>query len=213
MFRSVRKSRRLAKILFGLLALALAVGLVGTFTFWSLPNLPPKQEAGGASEEGYLSYLKAEEEELAQEVTALREKREKEPGNVDVLLSLGSALFRQGYFYLGVQRFPEAEESFKAAREVYEALLSLRPGDAEALLSLASLSYLLGDFEGARGLYKQALAAKPDYAPAHYNYALFLWEVDGNKEEAAAHLKQVLSLDQGLLAELARALLAELGGS
>lgn len=84
----------------------------------------------------------------------------RDPGNPDLQFGLGSALLR-------MRRFGEAQPWFEAA-------LRLRPGNSEALNSLGMIRDLSGDFTGAAGLYRQALAADSANASARANLAAVL---------------------------------------
>jgi protein O-mannosyl-transferase len=70
--------------------------------------------------------------------------------------------------------------------------------------------FLAGDLKTAEGLFRQAMAAQPDYAKAHYNLAEILL-LRGDRAEAVRLLHRALAVDPAY--QRARDRLAELEGS
>jgi len=78
-----------------------------------------------------------------------------------------------GLLYLHDSRLPEAEAAFKAA-------LQLTPANPVAGDELGIVERKLGKFSDAEAAYLRAIAAEPNYAPAHLNlgvlYDLYMAE-------------------------------------
>lgn len=89
----------------------------------------------------------------------------------------------EGYDGLGcvaflAERFSEAEEYFKKARDI-------SPGYTRALAHLALLEEVRGNRQRALKFYEQALREDPDDVFTRNNYAAFL--ADGDRPESALH--------------------------
>ena len=67
-----------------------------------------------------------------------------------------------------------------AAETEYRKAIDIDPGYDKALYSLATLRAGANDFTEAIALYRQAIAANPDFAEAHFNLGLLLMD-HGNK--------------------------------
>ena len=75
-----------------------------------------------------------------------------------------------------------------AARAIFERILDIDPGYAEAWNNLGIVRGELGDRAGAIAALHRALELVPHYADAHYNLAR-LYERTGEKVAALRHLK------------------------
>jgi tetratricopeptide (TPR) repeat protein len=62
------------------------------------------------------------------------------------------------------------------AHDLYDAMLSRRPSDSEALTGLAEIERAHGNPNGAMGYYRRALASNPTFLPAMIGFADMLWE-------------------------------------
>ncbi|HEX5067833.1 MAG TPA: tetratricopeptide repeat protein, partial [Myxococcota bacterium] len=101
------------------------------------------------------------------------------PENVELLNSLGFALFQQG----------ESRE----AVEALEKAVDLDPKHAKAHNNLALAAIDLGELELAEAHYRESLAIEPQ--PAIYNDLGFVLEREGLGEEAVALYRKALALD------------------
>jgi predicted Zn-dependent protease len=79
------------------------------------------------------------------------------------------------------QRQPER------ARDLLRASLAREPNDAAALVELAQALEALGDTNGAKETYGEALKLAPSFGPAHRGYALLAGRA-GNQAEGFYHL-------------------------
>ena len=105
-----------------------------------------------------------------------------EPENVELLNSLGFALFQQG----------KSQEATVAL----EKALALDPKHWKAHNNLALASIDLGELEVAEAHYRESLAIKQQ--PEIHNDLGFVLEREGLTEEAVAAYRQAIKLDPGL---------------
>ncbi len=96
--------------------------------------------------------------EPGQTVAKLEAQRQKDPGNVQVLVDLGNAYFMR-------QRLDQAEQAFTKA-------LEQKPGDPAAQVGLAMVWHARGDSKRAEQALKAVLASHPDDQDAHYTLAI-----------------------------------------
>jgi tetratricopeptide (TPR) repeat protein len=102
-----------------------------------------------------------------------------EPENVELLNSLGFALFQQG--------------KSRDAVAAYEKALAADPKHWKAHNNMALASIDLGELEEAEAHYRESLAIEPQ--PAIYNDLGFVLERQGMSEEAAELYRKSLALD------------------
>ncbi len=88
----------------------------------------------------------------------------------------------------------EAQKLFDAARERYEAALSLRPSDPMVLTGLAAARAGLREGATAEDAYRRALAVAPWHRNANLGLGRFLLRA-GRKGEALPHLERALEVD------------------
>ena len=114
-------------------------------------------------------------------VKAYKRGLETEPENVELLNSLGFALFQQG----------KSEEAVVAL----EKALAADPQHWKAHNNMALASIDIGELELAEAHYRESLAIEPQ--PAIYNDLGFVLERQGMPEEAAEAYRKALELDPG----------------
>ena len=102
-----------------------------------------------------------------------------EPGNVELLNSLGFALFQQG--------------KSKEAVVALEKALAVDPKHWKAHNNMALAAIDIGEFEVAEAHYRESLAIKPQ--PAIYNDLGFALERQGLTEEATDAYRKAIRLD------------------
>ena len=105
-----------------------------------------------------------------------------EPQNVELLNSLGFALFQQG--------------KSKEAVVALEKALAVDPKHWKSHNNLALASIDLGELEVAEAHYRESLAIKPQ--PAIYNDLGFVLEREGLPDEAAEAYRKAIKLEPGL---------------
>jgi tetratricopeptide (TPR) repeat protein len=88
------------------------------------------------------------------------------------------------------------EGRLQEAAEAYRRSLELKPGDANALSSLANMLHGQGREEEAFALYERAIASDPDNFAAYYNRAIVLQEM-GQLRRAMRDYQQALALAPG----------------
>ena len=112
-------------------------------------------------------------------VKAYERGLEAEPDNVELLNSMGFALFQQG----------KSEEAVASLEKV----LAVDPQHGKAHNNMALASIDLGEFEIAEAHYRESLAIEPQ--PAIYNDLGFVLERQGLSEEAADAYRKALEVD------------------
>ena len=80
------------------------------------------------------------------------------------------------------------------AMRLYEKVLTLNPGNTDALQLLGLIEFDNGRIERAVQLIGEAIKANPDVPVYHYNLAV-VHRSDNNNEAALKHLQQVLALE------------------
>jgi protein O-GlcNAc transferase len=109
----------------------------------------------------------------------LREIVQKNPGNVDARLLLGSLLTESG----------DREEAIRQLN----AAVRLRPRSAEAQNALGEAFHTFGDTQAARKPFEMAVSLDPNLAQAQANLGQVLIET-GDSEGAAVHLDRAIRL-------------------
>ena len=120
-----------------------------------------------------------------QAIAALRARLASDPGNVDALVGLGSALRQLG-------RTDEAIDCFRR-------VLAEHPGIAEVWFNLGNALSAKRDLGAAIESYQQALALKPDFGSTHFNLGNARRDL-GQLEAAEAAYRRALELMPGHVA-------------
>jgi tetratricopeptide (TPR) repeat protein len=116
------------------------------------------------------SYRAGAEEALDQVVRL-------DPGNLEALRTRGNLAY-------DAQDFAEAEKQFTR-------YLELDPSDPSVKTDLASALLFQGNREKAKDLYREVIAARPDFVQAHLNLGIAL-HADGDREAANTSLRLAL---------------------
>lgn len=141
---SFRAKKRLQqKIVFGILAAVLSLGLIASSIVWTLDrgNVPenyPRQEQPAAT------------------AAELEEKAKANPKDAGILLELAQAYQR--------------ENNAQKAVETYEKAVSLDPGRDDLKNRLAGSYISVGQYDRAVKILEEVLSKNPDNKEAHYYY-------------------------------------------
>jgi tetratricopeptide (TPR) repeat protein len=125
-----------------------------------------------------LAQAKLQQKDVTGAEQTLKSAYEKSPNSADAPVILGR-------FYVGMQRYPEAEREFQKA-------LTINPNHEAALLNLAALQYQTGRKQEAEQNYKR-LSSFPD-KQVNSEYAVFLF-LEGRKDEAIREFDRLARLD------------------
>jgi tetratricopeptide (TPR) repeat protein len=87
------------------------------------------------------------------------------------------------------------DQRFRAAVEHGQHHLKRHPSDHAVRLLLASIHGVLGEPDLARRELERVIAARPDWAQAHYALAVLLRDEIGNLSEADAHFREYLRIE------------------
>jgi tetratricopeptide (TPR) repeat protein len=96
-------------------------------------------------------------------------------------------------FALALEYDSDPETRTKAA-EVYERVIALDPGHADALMNRGTISYEKGDLESAAEYFRRAVDVEPENAVAQFNLGSILDDL-GLLAEARQHLRLATRLD------------------
>jgi len=157
------RQKRLQRIVFGVLVAVLSLGLIGSSVVWS--------GLGGAQKE---SQAPATPEER---IKLLEEQSREKPNDKGLLLSLASYYSQAG--------------KVDQARETYQKVIKLDPGDVAARQDLALLYYTQGDLGAAEQELKKALEIEPANPDVNFQYAKLL-AAKKDYTAAIAHMEKVL---------------------
>lgn len=170
----------------------------------------PDARIGGLNRPDKTFARPAEPGGRLQELLEIADNSLEKGDNLEAKKALQSALIleernpdvlrRLGVVHMNMNDYPHA-------REIYELLLEIDPGDDLAHSSLANALHKLGEDDAAIVHHKEAIALDPDYAPHHYNYANTLYDL-GKREEALAEYRRAYELDPSL--EEAKKMIGEL---
>ncbi|TYO96483.1 tetratricopeptide repeat protein [Desulfallas thermosapovorans] len=145
-FANLPRKKKRQKIVFGILAVVLGVGLVGSSMFWAFgdSNIPSKAGTAGVQQAG------STEQKIADLESQLKEDQQN-----TALMGQLAKLYRDN------------GEGQKAV-DTYNKALKIKPDDVEMHKELGVTYFLLGDYDKATAQMDEALELKPDDAYAHY---------------------------------------------
>jgi tetratricopeptide (TPR) repeat protein len=99
-------------------------------------------------------------------------------------------LLKHGFVLINLNKLEEA-------KEVYKKILSLKPDEDIAVVSLANIYHKLGENELSLKYHKRAIELDPEYAPHYFNYANTLYYI-GQKDKALENYKKAYELDSSI---------------
>jgi tetratricopeptide (TPR) repeat protein len=161
-------------------------------------------------------------EQTDQAMIWLNEALRRDPALPEAHAKIGEILLSRGMAAEAAERFSRAIELMPGygeaharlgdtlvrlnrpaeAREHYAIAVDLLPDDAKTLNNLGALLANEGDTEAAVVLFRRAVAAQSEYAPAYFNLGRALWQ-SGLLDEARARLSEAVRLDPASFAEQA----------
>ncbi len=98
--------------------------------------------------------------------------------------------------FLRAVQLEETPATVSQAMEIYQAILAMRPGHAQALINLGTIHYNLREYGEAERLYRSATVADPEYALAFFDMGNVLDEMQRLPEATAAYQKAVALVPQ-----------------
>ncbi|WP_449241630.1 tetratricopeptide repeat protein [Desulfoscipio gibsoniae] len=145
-FANLSRKKKQQKIIFGILAVVLGVGLVGSSMFWAFGDndISFKGKAADVQQTSTVD----------QKIADLEAQLMEDKGNTALMDQLAK-LYRDG------------GQSQKAV-DTYVKALKIKPGDVDMHKELGVTYFLIGDYDKATAQMQQALELKPDDAYAHY---------------------------------------------
>ncbi|KAF1085965.1 photosystem I assembly protein Ycf3 [Sporotomaculum syntrophicum] len=143
-FANLSKKKKRQKIVFGILAFVLGVGLVASSMFWAFgDNNLPTQMADVQ-----------QTDTVEQQIAALEAQLKEEPKNTTIMVQLAKLYRDNG--------------DGRKAVENYVKALKIKPGDVDMHKELGITYFLIGDYHQAVVQMKKAIELKPEDAYAHY---------------------------------------------
>ncbi len=151
---------------------------------------PVNPEAYALYLKGRFHWNKRREEDLQKGLGYFQQAIEKDPG-----FALAYVGIADSYNVLPIMGSLPGSEAYPKARVAAIQALEIDDTLAEAHTSLAWVKWRLDrDWVGAESEFKRALELKPNSAPAHHWYALYL-TVMGRMEESLREIKRAQQLD------------------
>jgi tetratricopeptide (TPR) repeat protein len=98
--------------------------------------------------------------------------------------------------FLRAVQLEENPSTLQEAVEIYQAILTIRPEHAPALINLGTINYNLRRYELAEEYYRKATIADPEYALAFFDLGNVLDEMQRLTEATAAYQKAVALVPQ-----------------
>lgn len=173
------RQKRMQRIVLGILAAVLSLGLIASSIAWT--------GLGGGSSQTETPKTAAER------VKFLEEQSQKNPNDKDILVSLAT-----NYSQLG---------QLDKASQTYQRVLKLDPKDISAHQDLAVIYYAQGKKDQAEQQLKQALEIEPNNPNLNYQMAKLLAEKK-EYPTAISHMEKLLEIEtKGPRAEEARKLI------
>lgn len=211
MLRAMWKNKRNMRIPFLILTVVIGVGLVGSFTIWSLPpEVLNPQPAAPAAEPSAAAAVQEQEMQFTTTIRQLEQATKLNPDNFDLWLQLGNNYYELGNFYFLTSGDPaRGSQEFARAVAAYQKALELQPAKVDVRVDMATAAYLAGQSDVAEQNFQQALQDNPDHLIAHLNYGVFLSDVKGDPGAALEHWQKVVELDPEGLGQQAQALIEQ----
>lgn len=144
------------------------------------------QATTGALPSGHPSVAADDDQPSADAPTAdaavaqLEQKREEDPGDVQVLLDLGDAYFMR--------------QHLRQAEDAYSEALGRDPGNTAALVGLAMVWHAQGDSKRAEKALTAVIDEHPDDQGAHYSLAIVYFS-NGDVEDARQEWRTAARID------------------
>ncbi|AGL03911.1 tetratricopeptide repeat protein [Desulfoscipio gibsoniae] len=145
-FTNLSRKKKQQKIIFGILAVVLGVGLVGSSMFWAFGdnNIPSKSKVADVQQG----------DTIDQKIADLEAQLKEDQQNTALMGQL-AGLYRDS-------------GNAQKAVETYVKALKIKPDDVDMHKELSVTYFLIGDYDNAEDQVQQALKLKPDDAYAHY---------------------------------------------
>ncbi len=144
-------------------------------------------EAYEAYSRGMLNLRLATEESVARGIALFEQALAIEPGYVDALVALGSALQLRGAFLVKA-------DTLARSRALLEQAIALAPDRADAHVRLGQVLATAGETDAAEAAIRRGLALDGDSSLAHSQLARVLWLGRANIDDAIAHFTRAAAL-------------------
>ncbi|GAB6179214.1 hypothetical protein JCM14036_05330 [Desulfotomaculum defluvii] len=171
-----KRQKKIQKIVLGILAAVLSLGLIASSIAWS--------GLGGSNNQSGIPTT------LEERIENLEQQAKKNPEDKGLLASLASYYTQAG--------------QLDKASEAYQKVVKIDPKDISARQNLALLYYTQGKLDAAEQELKNALAVKPDDGDLNFQYAKLLAEKKDYQTAITYMGKFLNSQDKGPKAEEAR---------
>jgi serine/threonine protein kinase len=163
-------------------------------------------EAYEAYSRGMLNLRLATEESVARGIALFEQALAIEPGYVDALVALGSALQLRGAFLA-------KSDALARSRALLEQAIALAPERADAHVRLGQVLATAGETDAAEAAIRRGLALDGDSSLGHSQLARLLWLGRARIDEAITHFTRAAALaPEGGYTYLQLALLQALSG-
>ncbi|GAW93046.1 tetratricopeptide repeat protein [Calderihabitans maritimus] len=198
MMKLFRRNKRAAKVPFIILVVALSVGLVGSFTIWSVPQIRVNRAPRPVNTNPPVTGSRENDvvQKLLTNIRQYEQVLKANPDNLEVLVDLGNDHYDLGVIYAGELNQPEkAFEHFAKATEAYQKAISIDPENINVRVDLATAAFYSNQYDLAEEHFKKAIEQDPNFINARRNYGVFLAQARGDYEGAIAQWEAVLALN------------------
>lgn len=176
-----KRHRRIVTVM----AVLLSVILIAAYSFPFFVGSAVGNQQNMASQQNSQQTLQSQIKDLKKQLEANPEDKTLQKKLADTYFNLGIVQDQEG--------LAEAQKSYQAAVEAYQAILANSEQDVNVLLELAIAAYYSGDIVLAEQTYQQAIAIQPDSYDVLYNYGLFLAEVKNDYAGAIENWEKALT--------------------
>jgi tetratricopeptide (TPR) repeat protein len=133
-----------------ILVVTLAVGLVGSFALWSVPQITKGANSSNLSPEELLKSLN-------KEIAKYEKELEKNPQDIETILALSKAKAQLASIYTSQGKTDEAKAEYEKVVQLYQQVLDKEPENLEALHGLANAATFTEKPEIAKEATQKAL--------------------------------------------------------
>lgn len=197
-------NKKLKTIIIVVLLIACLIG-AGAYGFFSNNGgtIPPSSSSAASDNSVYTN--------TKNRVNALTQQLKSNPNDLGLQQDLGNA-----YYDLGTasQKIApnEANEAYSEAIKFYQNVLKSKQ-DLNVMTDMATAAFYSGQLDLAEKTYQKALSINPNFAPALYNYGIYIYEIKKDSQSAIRMWQTVINQDpNGPLTTQIKSLISQVKG-
>jgi len=182
--RTIRNKKQAFKIPMIIFTVLLSISLVGFFAYSPLQIDSPQNP----------SYV-TEAQRMIEQINRLEQGVKADPGNVNLLISLGNHFYDLSMFYAAYGDLEKATRYIEESTKPYSQALEINDNLVDVRVDLATAFFYAGENDLAEEQFKQAVAHDPTFINGLVNYGVFLYSVREDKNAALEQWEAALKLD------------------